>query len=184
MLLRSAREGGGRRAKAVNMMSVLGIVGVGVGGWVVGEVGGVVISTVWGVGICGSRGVAIAMLVDTTRLVFGVILAAVALTAYRYRNDYLGGAESPPVLFYFRLWAFTASMLLLIFACDLFLVFLAWDGLGVRSFLLVCHYDKPGRRGGSLVTIVTNRAGDAFFCLGVGVIALSGGRLGGGASSG
>ena len=35
-------------------------------------------------------------------------------------------------------------------------VFLVGVGLGVRSFLLVCHYDKPGRRGGALVTIVTN----------------------------
>ena len=166
------------------MISVLGIVGVGVGAWAMGvDRSATLVSIVWGAGLCRARGVSMAVLVDSTSLVFARILAAVALTAYRYSNDYLGEG-APSVLFYNRLWAFTARMLLLIFASDLFLVFLAWDGLGVRSFLLVCHYDKPGRRGGALVTIVTNRAGDAFFCLGVGVIAVSGGRQGGGLTRG
>lgn len=104
--------------------------------------------------------------IDENSLIFRVILSFVALHAYKYRGDYFNDTRQ---LFYFYrvLLVFTARIQLLIFAGDWFLVFLSWDGLGIRSFLLVCFYDKVGRRSGSLLTVFTNRLGDVLLCVGV-----------------
>jgi len=44
-------------------------------------------------------------------------------------------------------------------------LFLAWDGLGISSFLLVVFYRKYSSLGGGLLTVCVNRGGDSLLCL-------------------
>lgn len=59
--------------------------------------------------------------------------------------------------------SFALSMVLLIIHDSVFMLFLAWDGLGVSSFYLVAYYINWSSANGALVTVLTNRFGD--FCL-------------------
>ena len=111
---------------------------------------------------------AISFLVDRASLSFVCVLLVVAGYAFVYRTDYLGASPNT-YGFYLALGVFTLRIVLLILSADLLTLFIAWDGLGIRSFLLVAYYDKARRAAGSLLTILTNRLGDGFLCLAVAI---------------
>lgn len=69
--------------------------------------------------------------------------------------------------FYFPLSVFVFRMILLIFRIDFLCLFFAWDGLGIRSFMLVFFYNSRQSAGGRLITALTNRFGDFCFFLGI-----------------
>lgn len=102
--------------------------------------------------------------VDSLSITFSLVLCLVAYQAFRYCLDYIRGAKGNS-LFFLSLGVFILRIQLLIFSGDLLGVFLAWDGLGIRSFLLVAFYMKSSAQGGSLITVGVNRLGDAFLCL-------------------
>lgn len=54
-------------------------------------------------------------------------------------------------------------MILLSLASSLFVIFIAWDGLGVTRFFLVIYYLNWDSISGAIVTVLTNRLGD--YCL-------------------
>lgn len=58
--------------------------------------------------------------------------------------------------------AFVGSMVLLIFLGTLYGTLIGWDGLGITSFLLVLYYKNRKSLGSRLITALTNRVGDAF----------------------
>ena len=45
-----------------------------------------------------------------------------------------------------------------------------WDGLGIVSFLLVIYYPNWGSLSAGFITAITNRVGDVFFLVAIGVI--------------
>ena len=61
--------------------------------------------------------------------------------------------------------AFVRSMVLLIFMSTLYGTLIGWDGLGITSFLLVIYYKNRKSLGRSLITALTNRVGDAFLLI-------------------
>ena len=61
--------------------------------------------------------------------------------------------------------AFVRSMVLLIFMATLYGTLIGWDGLGITSFLLVIYYKNRKSLGRSIITALTNRAGDAFLLI-------------------
>ena len=67
---------------------------------------------------------------------------------------------------------FVLSMVILIFMGSLFGAMIGWDGLGVTSFLLVVYYKNRKSLGSGIITALTNRLGDCFFLVILGVAAL------------
>jgi len=61
--------------------------------------------------------------------------------------------------------AFVRSMILLIFMSTLYGTLIGWDGLGITSFLLVIYYKNRKSLGRSIITALTNRVGDAFLLI-------------------
>jgi len=58
--------------------------------------------------------------------------------------------------------AFVGSMVVLVFINTLYGALVGWDGLGVTSFLLVIYYKNRKALGRGILTALTNRLGDAF----------------------
>merc|ERR1711942_407463 len=57
------------------------------------------------------------------------------------------------------------SIIILIFIGRLVGALIGWDGLGVTSFLLVIYYKNRKSLGSGIITALTNRLGDCFFLL-------------------
>lgn len=64
---------------------------------------------------------------------------------------------------------FISSIIVLIFIGSLVGALIGWDGLGVTSFLLVIYYKNRKSLGSGIITALTNRLGDCFFLLILGI---------------
>jgi NADH-quinone oxidoreductase subunit L len=63
---------------------------------------------------------------------------------------------------------FIFSMLLLVLAGDLLLVFVGWEGVGLASYLLIGYwYEKPSSARAATKAFIVNRCGDLGFLLGI-----------------
>lgn len=105
--------------------------------------------------------------VDLMRGIFGVCVGLIVRAVFIFGQGYLVG-EWHVARITGLLLVFVFSMGLLIFSSGLIRVLLGWDGLGLRSFLLVIYYQRAVAAGGGLVTALSNRVGDVAFILGVG----------------
>lgn len=77
-------------------------------------------------------------------------------------------AEGQQARFFASLNLFVASMLLLVLADNLILMFLGWEGVGVCSYLLIGHYwSEKGVPLAAYRAFFVNRIGDLMFLLGV-----------------
>lgn len=56
-------------------------------------------------------------------------------------------------------------MLILVARDRLITIFLGWEGLGISSFLLIVFYHNWMRAKGGLLTLLTNRLGDALLLI-------------------
>lgn len=80
--------------------------------------------------------------------------------------------------FFASLNLFVASMLVLVLADNLVLIFLGWEGVGLCSYLLVGHYwDQDGVPLAAFRAFFVNRIGDIFFLLGVFTVFVTFGTL-------
>ena len=64
---------------------------------------------------------------------------------------------------------FVLSINLLIFIPHFIILLLGWDGLGVTSFILVIYYQSPNALGAGIITALTNRIGDVFILIAIGL---------------
>src|SRR5690606_4264206 len=70
--------------------------------------------------------------------------------------------------FFASLNLFVASMLVLVLADNLILIFLGWEGVGLCSYLLIGHYwNEKGVPLAAFRAFFVNRIGDVLFLLGV-----------------
>lgn len=60
---------------------------------------------------------------------------------------------------------FVASIVILIFLSSFYGAIIGWDGLGVTSFLLVIYYKNRKSLGSGIITALTNRLGDCFLLI-------------------
>nr|UJH93348.1 NADH dehydrogenase subunit 5 [Chamelea striatula] len=65
---------------------------------------------------------------------------------------------------------FVLSMVVLILFPNFVFMMVGWDGLGVISFLLVIYYMNSSSLSAGMITALSNRIGDVFFILMIGVM--------------
>ena len=70
---------------------------------------------------------------------------------------------------------FVASMLILILRADFLTIIIGWDGLGVRSFLLVVYFQNKSSWNAGMLTLLSNRIGDIFLMLSIALLLANGG---------
>jgi NADH-quinone oxidoreductase subunit L len=109
----------------------------------------------------------IAFYLDPLSLVMMLVVTFVAFWIHLYSAEFMAGDEGYSRFFaYMNL--FVASMLVLVLADDLLLLYLGWEGVGLCSFLLIGFWyrDPANGRAGQKAFIVT-RVGDTAMAIGL-----------------
>lgn len=78
-----------------------------------------------------------------------------------FSKSYIQADKTVPRFNYVVL-LFVLSINMLIFFPNLITLLLGWDGLGLTRFLLIIYYQNPKSLGAGIITVITNRLGDAF----------------------
>ncbi len=106
-------------------------------------------------------------LVDPLSIVMILVVSGVGTLIHLYSIGYMHGDEHYSRFFsYMNLFA--ASMLVLVLADNLVLMFLGWEGVGLCSYLLISFwFEKETAAVAGKKAFITNRIGDFGFTLGV-----------------
>lgn len=108
----------------------------------------------------------IVFLIDQWRCLFFCTVSIISTRVLLFRVGYIN-RERFFARFHLILRTFILSILLLIFRPGLFSLFLGWDGLGLRSFLLVIYYNNSKALNAGILTFFSNRLGDGFLLSGI-----------------
>lgn len=105
--------------------------------------------------------------VDALSLLMGLIITGVGCLIHVYSIGYIDHEED-----FGRYFAcmnfFVFSMLLLVLAGNLLLLFVGWEGVGLASYLLIgYYYHRPTAAKAATKAFVVNRIGDAGFLAGI-----------------
>ena len=105
--------------------------------------------------------------VDSITIVMFAVVTTVALMVNIFSVGYMKG-EPRYYWFFAVLQLFVASMLLLVMADNLLLVYIAWELVGVCSFLLIGFYwEKRSATEAAKKAFITTRIGDVGLLIGI-----------------
>lgn len=103
--------------------------------------------------------------VDALSLLMTLIITGVGFLIHVYSIGYMEHDEDVP-RYFACLNFFVFSMLLLVLAGDLLVLFLGWEGVGLASYLLIgFYYQRPQAAQAATKAFVVNRVGDLGFLL-------------------
>ena len=157
---------------AVVAISVSFLLSVGTLFGVAGEVGHVLHFTAIPWLVVGDLVISIGLNVDSLTAVMLVVVTAVSLLVQIYSHGYMAG--DPGFARYFSyLSLFTASMLGLLLADNVIMLFVFWELVGLCSYLLVGFwYQKPSAAAAAKKAFITTRVGDLGFLIAILVIGM------------
>ena len=109
----------------------------------------------------------IAFYLDSVSLIMLLVVTFVGFLIHLYSAEYMRDDEGYPRFFaYMNL--FVASMLTLVLANNLLLLYLGWEGVGLCSFLLIGFwYREPQNVRAANKAFIVTRCGDTAFALGL-----------------
>ena len=110
---------------------------------------------------------------DGLAAVVSVAVAAVAFAVQVYSSAYLKG--DPRYSSYAAFVSlFTAAMMTVVFADDLFVLLVGWEVMGVCSYFLIGHHwEQEDARAGAVKAFVVTRLGDVGFLFGIFALAFA-----------
>jgi NADH-quinone oxidoreductase subunit L len=114
---------------------------------------------------------------DTLSLVMMLVVTFVSFLIHLYSSEFMQQDESYGRFFaYMNL--FVASMLILVLADDLLLLYLGWEGVGLCSYLLIGFwYRNPANGHAARKAFIATRIGDTAFLIGLLLLATHLGTL-------
>jgi len=122
--------------------------------------------------------VRIAFYVDPLALVVALVVATVGFLIHLYSTKFMA-AEEGYGRFFAYMNLFVASMLILVLADNLLLLYLGWEGVGLCSYLLIGFwYKDPANGRAAMKALIVTRVGDALMAVGLLLIFASLGTLG------
>ena len=108
-------------------------------------------------------------LIDFKRRVFLASVSIIRRAVLAFSRRYIKN-ESHSGRFHLLVFIFVCSMALLIISPDFFTLIVGWDGLGVRSFLLVVYFQNNTSWNSGILTLISNRVGDVLLIRGRGIL--------------
>jgi NADH-quinone oxidoreductase subunit L len=125
------------------------------------------ISSLWDWMTVGSFHVGVDLLVDELSIVMVLVVTGVGTLIHVYSIGYMH--DDPRYSRFFAyLNLFAASMLLLVLADNILLLYVGWEGVGLCSYLLIGFwFEKPSAANAAKKAFIVNRIGDFAFLLGI-----------------
>jgi NADH-quinone oxidoreductase subunit L len=119
----------------------------------------------------------ISLYLDALSVIFALIVTFVGLLIHLYSMEYMAEDEGYSRFFaYMNL--FVGSMLTLVLADNLLLLYLGWECVGICSYLLIGFwYDNPANGRAAIKAFVITRFGDTAFAVGLFLLFTSLGTL-------
>ncbi len=115
----------------------------------------------------GSLKVPVSFQFDPLSAVMAVTVAGVAFLIHVYSIGYMAD-DWGYVRYFAYLNLFTFSMLLLVMAANVVLMFIGWEGVGLCSYLLIGFwFEKDSAANAGKKAFIVNRVGDFGFLLGI-----------------
>jgi NADH-quinone oxidoreductase subunit L len=117
------------------------------------------------------------LLVDQLSMIMVLVVTGVGTLIHIYSIGYM---HSDPryARFFAYLNLFAASMLLLVLADNLLLLYVGWEGVGLCSYLLIGFwFDRPAAAHAAKKAFLVNRIGDFSFLIGIFVLSTTAGSL-------
>ncbi len=111
--------------------------------------------------------------VDNLTCVMLIVVGVVSTLVHFYSMGYMHG---DPLYhrFYAYLSLFTFSMYLLVLCDNLFVLYIAWELVGVSSYLLIgYYYEKHSAANACIKAFLTTRVGDVFMFAGLLIVAMT-----------
>ncbi|CAN5538711.1 NADH-quinone oxidoreductase subunit L [soil metagenome] len=125
----------------------------------------------------GNFNVGVDLLVDQLSLVMVLVVTGVGTLIHIYSIGYMDGDPLFPRFFAY-LNLFAASMLLLVLADNLLLLYVGWEGVGLCSYLLIGFwFERPLAADAAKKAFIVNRIGDFAFLLGIFLLTATVGSL-------
>nr|CCI69388.1 NADH dehydrogenase subunit 5 [Metacrangonyx sp. 5 MDMBR-2012] len=106
------------------------------------------------------------VLLDWMSNMFMFTVGLISAVICGYSKYYMEGDKSYN-RFMMVLLLFVCSMILLILSPNLISLLLGWDGLGFTSYILVVYYQNEYACNSGMLTILSNRIGDATILMGI-----------------
>jgi NADH-quinone oxidoreductase subunit L len=115
------------------------------------------------------------MTIDGLSAVFFVVVSLVSLCSQVYSLGYMKG-DRRFTIYYAFLSLFTAAMLLLVIADNLFELLVGWELVGICSYLLIGHWwEEKENSNAAIKAFIVTKTGDVPFLFGIFVITLAAG---------
>lgn len=107
------------------------------------------------------------------RLIFLGSVCFISSSILNYSIYYMEG-EKNFLRFVYVIIIFVLSIWFLIIRPNLVRILLGWDGLGLRSYILVIFYQRRRSESAGIITILRNRIGDVAILIRIGLISRAG----------
>src|SRR5207249_6997066 len=105
--------------------------------------------------------------VDGLAAAMFVVVTIVSLLVQLYSTAYMHG-DRRYTWFFAVLSIFTAAMLDVVIASNLFQLLVGWEVMGICSYLLIGHwFEDPVNSGSAIKAFITTRVGDVPFMFGI-----------------
>jgi len=112
----------------------------------------------------------VGFLVNGTSSIMALVVTLIAMLVSLYSQAYMKGEEGQ-LRYYGMIGFFTFSMLGIVFADNLVLIFVCWELVGFSSYALINHfYTLPTANAASMKAFLVNRIGDAGFLIGIAIL--------------
>lgn len=121
--------------------------------------------SLWNWMAVGDFNVGVTLVLDGLSLTMLSVVTGVGFLIHMYASWYMRGEEG-----YSRFFAYTnlfiASMVVLVLADNLLLMYLGWEGVGLCSYLLIGFYYKdPANGAAAMKAFIVTRVGDVFLAI-------------------
>ncbi len=110
----------------------------------------------------------IAFTIDALSLVMVFVITIVGFMIHLYSTESMAGEEEGYSRFFAYMNLFVGSMLTLVLADNLLLLYLGWEGVGLCSYLLIGFwYKDPANGRAAMKAFIVTRVGDAAMAFGL-----------------
>ena len=117
--------------------------------------------------VSGGSALTAGLLVDNLSALMIVMISTVSFLVHLYSTGYMHG-DARYHRFFTVLQLFTAAMLALVLADNFLTLYVAWEIMGLCSYLLIGHYfEKKSAANASLKAFMTTRIGDVLMFVGI-----------------